>query len=256
MRFVCLKKARPYPGNCRGAREIFQTKKGTYRVSSHNDPALDKSLTHPARYKYPPPNWGGHNTLGKTIPISQRAYRQRFHGELSIKIERESIIFSRVLTQVGKIPVADCKKNTDLRRWGPSPSRLRKRNPTRASQHGLVRTPVHFDAHQRALTRSATPNSLLCPTSKQKAANHKDSRTSAKRICCPNSCPRNVMAVNAALLRNAMNYSGLQDKEKARETQVSRTSAGRNAPHWEAPHGPPGGHFRAEEASPENIIWD
>lgn len=26
-----------------------------------------------------------------------------------------------------------------------------------------------------------------------------------------------------------------------------------NAPHWEAPNGPPGGHFRAEEASPENL---
>lgn len=50
--------------------------------------------------------------------------------------------------------------------------------------------------------------------------------------------------------------NGLQGKEKARKTQVSRTSAERNAPHWEAPHGPPGGHFRAEEASPENLISD
>ncbi|MFT4300800.1 MAG: hypothetical protein QM579_03515 [Desulfovibrio sp.] len=35
---------------------------------------------------------------------------------------------------------------------------------------------------------------------------------------------------------------------------LSPTSADRYAPHWEAPNGPPGGHFRAEEASPENLV--
>ncbi|SBW12012.1 hypothetical protein KM92DES2_20282 [uncultured Desulfovibrio sp.] len=40
--------------------------------------------------------------------------------------------------------------------------------------------------------------------------------------------------------------------KKVRETWVSRTIADIYAPLWEAPNGPPGGHFRAEEASPEN----
>ena len=47
--------------------------------------------------------------------------------------------------------------------------------------------------------------------------------------------------------------SGQFPNKKVRETEVSRTIADFQAPLWEAPNGPPGGHFRAEEASPENI---
>ena len=48
-------------------------------------------------------------------------------------------------------------------------------------------------------------------------------------------------------------HRGQFPNKKVRETEVSRTIADFQAPLWEAPNGPPGGHFRAEEASPENI---
>ena len=55
--------------------------------------------------------------------------------------------------------------------------------------------------------------------------------------------------------RSYTESSGPFKNKKTANPKDSRTSAERNAPHWEAPNGPPGGHFRAEEASPENLNY-
>jgi|GEM_PF-2245927 len=41
-------------------------------------------------------------------------------------------------------------------------------------------------------------------------------------------------------------------QKKPQPTRGCGKNADIHAPLWEAPNGPPGGHFRAEEASPEN----
>lgn len=70
----------------------------------------------------------------------------------------------------------------------------------------------------------------------------------------PAAIPHARSQAGPLAIRNHMESSGLPQTKKAANPKDSRTSAEHYAPHWEAPNGPPGGHFRAEEASPENLF--
>ena len=74
-------------------------------------------------------------------------------------------------------------------------------------------------------------------------------RMAKKRFMCMR---HHTLSIHAAGRRNCCINGLTAGIKKPQSTRGCGIYADFHAPLWEAPNGPPGGHFRAEEASPEN----
>lgn len=142
-----------------------------------------------------------------------------------------------------------------------------------------VQTSLFRPGQAMALSRSLHGRQLPGPSFPQlriparlfpqdlKLRSHDLHKTGILLHCCPyahkalQACRRSsrpALAMNPKPLQGGADAIGtLYGRSRRKKIRLAKGLADAqefNAPHWEAPNGPPGGHFRAEEASPENLI--